>query len=63
MLLAVGVLVLVLAFQTSDSLASAYGIAVTGTFLCTCVLAALVFRRQFHWSRDRPRSACSARYS
>ena len=52
MLLAVGVLVLVLAFQTSDSLASAYGIAVTGTFLCTCVLAALVFRRQFHWRRS-----------
>ncbi len=49
--LMVGVLVLVLAFKTSDSLASAYGIAVTGTFLCTCVLAAIVFRRQFKWSR------------
>ena len=33
--LAVGVLILVLAFKTSDNLASAYGIAVTGTFLCT----------------------------
>ncbi len=51
MLLAVGVLMLVLAFKTSDNLASAYGIAVTGTFLCTAVLAAIVFRRQFHWSR------------
>ena len=49
--LMVGVLALVLAFKTSDSLASAYGIAVTGTFLCTCVLAAIVFRRQFKWSR------------
>ena len=49
--LLVGVLVLVLAFRTSDNLASAYGIAVTGTFLCTCVLATVVFRRQFHWSR------------
>jgi len=49
--LAVGVIVLVLAFQTSDSLASAYGIAVTGTFLCTAILAMVVFRRQFHWSR------------
>jgi KUP system potassium uptake protein len=49
--LMVGVLVLVFAFRTSDSLAAAYGIAVTGTFLCTCVLAMVVFRRQFHWSR------------
>ncbi len=51
MLLAVGVLLLVLAFKTSDALASAYGIAVTGTFLCTAFLAAIVFRRQYHWSR------------
>jgi len=42
---------LVLAFKTSDNLASAYGIAVTGTFLCTAILAMVVFRRQFHWSR------------
>ena len=37
--------------QDLDNLASAYGIAVTGTFLCTAVLAMVVFRRQFHWSR------------
>ncbi|HUB16082.1 MAG TPA: potassium transporter Kup [Acetobacteraceae bacterium] len=49
--LALGVVILVLAFKTSDSLASAYGIAVTGTFMCTAVLAMVVFRRQFHWSR------------
>jgi KUP system potassium uptake protein len=49
--LLVGVLILVVTFKTSDSLASAYGIAVTGTFLCTCVLAMVVFRRQFGWSR------------
>jgi len=49
--LAVGVVLLVLTFKTSDNLASAYGIAVTGTFLCTAVLAMVVFRRQFHWSR------------
>ncbi len=47
-----GVLVLVFAFRSSDALASAYGIAVTGTFTCTCVLAAVVFRRQFGWSRE-----------
>ncbi len=50
-MLAVGVVLLVLAFKTSDALASAYGIAVTGTFLCTNVLALVVFRRQFGWSR------------
>ena len=46
-----GVLILVFTFRTSDNLAAAYGIAVTGTFLCTCVLAMVVFRRQYNWSR------------
>lgn len=50
-ILALGVLVLVLAFKSSANLASAYGIAVTGTFLCTAMLAMAVFRRQFHWPR------------
>jgi len=48
--LLVGVLILVFAFQTSDNLAAAYGIAVTGTFVCTCVLAGVVYRHQFGWS-------------
>ncbi len=47
--LLVGVLILVFTFRGSDALGSAYGIAVTGTFLCTCFLATIVFRRQFHW--------------
>jgi KUP system potassium uptake protein len=51
MALMVGVLILVFTFKTSASLASAYGIAVTGTFICTCILAMAVFRRQFHWPR------------
>lgn len=50
-MLALGVVLLVLAFRTSDALASAYGIAVTGTFLCTNILAMVVFKRQFKWSR------------
>jgi KUP system potassium uptake protein len=50
--LLIGVLVLVFAFRSSDSLAAAYGIAVTGTFLCTCVLAAVVFRREYRWPRS-----------
>ncbi len=48
--LLIGVLVLVLTFRTSDGLAAAYGIAVTGTFLCTSILAVIVFRRTFGWS-------------
>ncbi len=49
--LMVGVLLLVLAFRTSDNLATAYGIAVTSTFACTSVLAMVVFRRIYGWSR------------
>ena len=51
MALLIGVLVLVLSFRSSDALASAYGIAVTGTFLCTDLLATVVFRRRYGWSR------------
>jgi KUP system potassium uptake protein len=50
-IMAIGVAILVLSFKTSDNLAAAYGIAVTGTFLCTSMLATVVFRREFHWSR------------
>ncbi len=49
--LMIGVLLLVLAFRSSDALAAAYGIAVTGTFGCTSLLAMIVFRRRFGWSR------------
>ncbi|MFB9871475.1 potassium transporter Kup [Acetobacter farinalis] len=48
--LAVGAVLLVVAFRSSDALASAYGIAVTGTFICTSILAIVVFRKHFHWS-------------
>ena len=56
--LLVGVLILVFAFRSSDALASAYGIAVTGTFLCTCVLATVAFRRQFGWPRVAALGGC-----
>jgi KUP system potassium uptake protein len=49
--LLLGVLILVLSFRESSALAAAYGIAVTGTFLCTSLLAAIVFHRMFGWSR------------
>ncbi|HYZ32963.1 MAG TPA: potassium transporter Kup [Crenalkalicoccus sp.] len=48
--LLIGVVVLVLTFRTSDNLAAAYGIAVTGTFICTTLLAMVVFRRRIGWA-------------
>jgi len=48
-MLLIGVVILVLEFRTSDSLAAAYGLAVTGTFVCTSILALLVFRRVYGW--------------
>ncbi|MGY2047326.1 potassium transporter Kup [Methylobacterium sp. JK268] len=49
-LLLLGVVVLVFLFRTSSGLASAYGIAVTGTMLITACLAFLVLWRFWHWS-------------
>ncbi len=49
LLLLVGVLVLVVMFRTADSLAHAYGLAVTGTMLVTTVLAYIVARRMWGW--------------
>lgn len=45
----IGVVALVLAFQTSSSLAAAYGIAVTGTMLVTSVLMLSLARRGWKW--------------
>lgn len=50
-LLAIGAVMLVLAFRSSSALAAAYGIAVTGTFVCTTLLALVVFHRVFKWSK------------
>jgi KUP system potassium uptake protein len=47
--LLIGVVILVLEFRSSDALAAAYGIAVTGTFVCTSLLAAVVFWKHFRW--------------
>ena len=43
------VIALVLGFRSSTALASAYGIAVTGTMAIDTVLAAMVFRRIWGW--------------
>ena len=49
-LLMICVIGLVLAFRSSDALASAYGIAVVGTMLVTTALLAIVARRLWGWS-------------
>jgi KUP system potassium uptake protein len=48
-MLLVAVLALVLGFQSSSALASAYGFAVTGTMTITTVLAAAVMRGVWRW--------------
>ena len=47
----VGVLLLVFLFKSSDALANAYGIAVTGTMVVTTSLAWYVVTRLWHWPR------------
>ncbi len=49
-LILIGVLVLVFGFQTSSSMAAAYGIAVTGTMVVTTCLAFVVINRLWKWS-------------
>ena len=48
-LLLIGVLLLVVAFKSSSALASAYGIAVTGTMVVTTGLAFVVVWRKWDW--------------
>jgi KUP system potassium uptake protein len=49
-LLLVGVLLLVALFRSSSALASAYGIAVTGTMVVTAMMAFIVIWKLWHWS-------------
>ncbi|NVN86944.1 MAG: potassium transporter Kup [Rhodopseudomonas sp.] len=49
-LLLIAVLYLVFAFKSSSALASAYGIAVTGTMVLTSIMAFFVMRKCWHWS-------------
>ena len=50
LLLLVAVLYLVFAFKTSSALASAYGIAVTGTMVITSIMAFFVMWKYWNWS-------------
>jgi KUP system potassium uptake protein len=52
-ILMISCLVLVIGFQTSSSLAAAYGIAVTGTMSITSTLLYFVARTRWSWSRWR----------
>ncbi|WP_410970274.1 KUP/HAK/KT family potassium transporter, partial [Salmonella sp. SAL4458] len=47
--LMVGVVLLVLGFESSASLAAAYGVAVTGTMLITTLLMGVVIWRLWKW--------------
>lgn len=49
LMLLILVMAAVLIFQSSDALASAYGIAVSGTMLATTILALLYARFAWHW--------------
>jgi KUP system potassium uptake protein len=49
-MLMIGVLLLLVLFQTSANMASAYGIAVTGTMVITVLLEFIVARRLWKWS-------------
>ncbi len=49
-LLLIGVLLLVILFRSSSALASAYGIAVTGTMVVTSMLAFIVIWKVWRWS-------------
>ncbi|EPM69440.1 potassium uptake protein, partial [Pseudomonas syringae pv. actinidiae ICMP 18804] len=45
----VGVIMLVIGFESSGALASAYGVAVTGTMLCTTILVSTVMLMLWKW--------------
>ena len=57
--LAICTLCVVLAFGSSDRLAAAYGVAVTGTIVVTTIAFYRVTRRSWHWSALRAGPLCS----
>lgn len=50
LILMIGVVLLVLGFRSSDALATAYGISVTGAMTITTIMAFEFVRKQWHWS-------------
>lgn len=51
LVLLIGVLALVLGFESSDALATAYGISVTGAMVVTTLMAFEFVRARWHWPR------------
>jgi KUP system potassium uptake protein len=51
-MLAVGVVLIVLIFKSSEALAAAYGIAVTGVMVISTALVAVVARYRWNWKRS-----------
>jgi KUP system potassium uptake protein len=51
--LCIGVVLIVLVFRSSDALAAAYGIAVTGVMVISTMLASLVALRRWKWPLHR----------
>ncbi|HLK23665.1 MAG TPA: potassium transporter Kup [Caulobacteraceae bacterium] len=49
LMLAIGVVLLIAVFKSSDNLGQAYGLAVTGTMVVTTSLAFVVVRRRWKW--------------
>lgn len=47
--LAVGCLLIVFGFRSSEALGAAYGIAVTGTFVLSTILYSIIALRRWHW--------------
>lgn len=58
--LALGCIYTVLQFRSSDHLAAAYGIAVTGTMAITTIAFFLVLRRRWRWPRWLAAPLCGA---
>jgi len=52
-MLLIGVLVVMITFQTSSALAHAYGLAVTGTMVVTTLMASIVMRQMWKWDWAR----------
>ncbi len=53
LMLAIGVVLLIAVFKSSDNLGQAYGLAVTGTMVVTTSLAFIVVRRRWKWPLGR----------
>ncbi|MCH2135642.1 MAG: KUP/HAK/KT family potassium transporter [Phycisphaerales bacterium] len=49
-LMFIGCIAIMVGFQTSEALADAYGLAVSGMFIVTSILLTVILRRRFRWS-------------